>query len=153
MGDLSLKTELAQYVRSKIIAVISTVSKEGKPMSATIYFLVDKDLNFYFITKTFSRKHHNIQSNPHVAMVVGTDNEPVTVQIEGFAEKVEDGLVFKEKFHEFVDLLSRNRYVGPIFQLAPDDNELVMYKIVPDWVRWLDLRGEKVDGNFKQVIP
>lgn len=153
MGELSLRTEVTQYLRSKTIAVISTISKEGKPMSATIYFLVDNDFNFYFITKTFTRKHHNIQLNPNIAMVVGTDNEPVTLQIEGVAEKVEDELVFKEKFHKFVELFAKNRYVGPIFQLAPDDNKLVMYKIVPNWVRWLDLRGDKVDGSFVQVVP
>jgi general stress protein 26 len=153
MSDISIHSQLIEYLRNQTIAVVSTVSPEGKPMSATVYFIVDNDFTFYFITKTFSRKHKNLEQNPNISMVVGTENKPVTVQMEGSAERIVDKDIFKERFDNFVDLLSKNNYVGPIFQLSEEDNELVIYKVKPNWLRWLDLRGEKSNGGFVQIIP
>lgn len=150
---LSVETQLMQFLHSKSIAVVSTLSPAGLPTSATVYFVVDDDFNFYFITKTFSRKFKNLSTNPNASMVVGTDNEPATAQIEGKVERVVDHAIFMEKFRQFEEIFSHNSYVAPIFQMAPDDNNLVMFKLVPNWLRWLDLRAEKVDGGFVQIIP
>lgn len=153
MDKQSQKTQLLEFINGKSIAVVSTVTPQNKPMSATVYFVVDDNLNFYFTTKTFSRKYRNILENPNVSMVVGTDNEPVTAQIEGVAQKINDKSEFDRFFVKFHEIFSKNSYVAPIFQLSPVDNTLVMFKITPNFIRWLDLRGDKVDNDFVQIIP
>lgn len=115
---------------------------------------MDDKFNFYFTTKAFTRKHENIQHNPNVAIVVGTENEPVTAQIQGVATRITDVAEGQWVMGEMKRIFEGNSYVAPLFQMSPDTkNEVVFYKITPDWIRWLDLRGEKVDGDFVQILP
>ena len=69
-----------KFLKEKQLAVVSTVSAEGKPESATVLYFIDDDFNFYFITRRNTRKFGNLQStNNNVAIVVGTELAPVTV--------------------------------------------------------------------------
>lgn len=142
------------FLRSKKIAVISTVSKAGQVMASTVYYVLDDKFNIYFTTKAFTRKHENIQHNPNVAVVVGTENEPVTAQIQGVAKRVTDTKEAQWVMGQMKLIFEGNKYVAPLFQISPDNNnEVVFYKITPNWIRWLDLRGEKIDGDFVQILP
>jgi len=153
MSTTTAQTEFMEYLRSKSIAVISTVSPNGQPMSATIYFAVDENFNFYFSTKHFTRKHTNLEHNHEVALVIGTGNEPATAQIQGTAEKITDPKEFELKMALMEKVLFKNDYVAPLFQMQSDKNEIELYKITPTWIRWFDFRGEKADGGFIQILP
>ncbi len=155
MVDTKIQLDFMEFLRSNSVAVISTVSSDGQPESATIYFVVDGKFTFYFMTKNFSRKYTNLETNPKVALVIGTENEPVTAQIQGTAQRITD----PKEFDKTMDLLRqnflKNDYVAPLFQLRPERNDIVAYKVIPLWMRWLDLRSdkEKVDGDFIQIMP
>lgn len=153
MAQASDITDVMTFLRSKSVAVISTVSPEGKPQAATIYFTVNQSFQFYFLTKTFARKYKNISLNPRVALVVGTESEPVTVQVEGAAAKISDQGEFNAQFENMTKIFSKMEYVAPMFQLSEGQNELVIFKITPDWIRFLDLRGTKSNGSFIQILP
>lgn len=142
-----------EFLRSKSVAVLSTVASSGQPMSAAVYFTVDTHFNFYFMTKNFSRKYENLESNPNVALVVGSENEPVTAQVQGKAEKIVDQQEELSVLEELKKVFFKNTYVAPLYQLSEEKNKMVIYKITPTWVRWLDLRGEKVNGEFVQILP
>lgn len=146
-------TEFIEFLRSKTTAVISTVSPAGQPMAATIYFVVDDDFNFYFTTKSFTRKNQNLETNPNVALVVGTQSEPVTAQIQGVATRITNQGEIDLRMGQIEEIFAKNQYVAPLFQLAPPRNEVLVYKITPNWMRWLDLRGDKTDGDFVQILP
>lgn len=152
MVDLETKNKFFEFVKSKQTAVIATISNTGKPSAATIYFLMDEDLNLYFMTKKFARKFENLQFDHEIALVIGIDNEPVTVQIEGGASQIIEEKEFEQRLRQLQEKFFRNEYVAPLFQLASDKNELIIYKITPKWIRWLDLRGEKKDGEFIQIL-
>lgn len=153
MSIETIGTDFMQYLRSKTIAVISTVSPTGQPMAATIYFVIDDKFNFYFTTKSFTRKHENLEHNPNVALVIGADNEPVTAQIQGKAERITEQGEIDLRMSQIEEIFGKNEYVAPLFQLAPPRNEVLVYKITPNWMRWLDLRGDKTDGDFIQIMP
>ncbi len=154
MTYLSQNSELMSFLRSTSIAVVATVSKDGQAMAATVYFVVDDKFNFYFTTKAFTRKNENLHHNKNVALVVGTENEPVTAQIQGVAEQVVDETRVQWIMGEMKKIFKGNTYVAPLFQVSPDqNNNVVFYKITPNWIRWLDLRGDKVDGDFVQILP
>jgi len=144
-----------QFLRSNSVAVISTVASDGQPESATIYFVVNGKFTFYFMTKNFSRKYTNLETNPKVALVIGTENEPVTAQIQGTAEKITDPKEFDKAMSLLEQNFLKNEFVAPLFQLSPEKNDIIIYRITPSWMRWLDLRSdkEKVDGDFIQIIP
>jgi general stress protein 26 len=156
MVDSKTQIDFMEFLRSKLVAVLSTVAPDGQPESATIYFNVGENYSIYFMTKNFSEKYKNLESNPKVALVVGTENEPVTAQIQGIAEKITDPKEIDLRLKELMQRFLRNDYVAPLFQMSPPDkNKVVVYKITPFWIRWLDLRSEKekVDGDFAQILP
>ena len=155
MTDPQTQREFMEFVRSKSVAVLSTVTPDNLPESATIYFVIGENYTLYFMTKTFSRKYTNLEKNPHAALVIGTENEPATAQIQGIAEKITDPEEFDKRMEMLKQNFFKNDYVAPLFQMAPEKNDLVIYKVIPSWIRWLDLRSEKekVAGGFIQIIP
>lgn len=155
MIDPQTHVDFMEFLKSKSVAVISTVGVDGQPESATIYFVVGENFTFYFMTKNFSRKYANLEKNPKIALVVGSENVPVTAQIQGTAAKITDEKEFDRRLEMLKQNFLKNEYVAPLFQISPEKNELVIYKITPAWIRWLDLRSEKgkVDGGFVQILP
>lgn len=145
--------ECMEYLRTQSIAVLATISSKGLPMASTLYFVVDGDFNFYFTTKMFTRKYQNLINNPNAALVVGTENEPVTVQIEGTVRLITDKSEIETVMNNIIKVFGKNRYVAPLFQLAPEKNDIVVFKLTPNWIRWLDQRGDKADSEFVQIIP
>lgn len=157
MTDEINKNKFLDFLKSKNVAVISTVSEANQPMSATIYYVVDNDFNFYFMTKSFTRKFRNLKHNKEVALAVGTENTPVTAQIQGTAEQITDIKEFEERFKEMTKILQENKYVGPLFEIVAnedaDHNEIMLFKVTPTWIRWLDLREDLNNNNFVQILP
>jgi general stress protein 26 len=152
VADLAVKTKFLEFVKSKYTAVIASVSYTGNPAAATIYFFMDEDLNIYFMTKKFARKFENLQNDHNVALVIGIDNEPATVQIEGIASQITEGEEFDLRMEQLQKKFFHNDFIAPLFQLSPDKNEIILYKITPKWIRWLDLRGENKNGDFVQIL-
>lgn len=154
MVNPEIQKDFMEFLRSQEIAVVATVGANGEPMAATVYFLVDDQFHFFFLTKTFARKHENLAKNKTIALVIGTENHPVTAQVQGTAEKLSDPL-FGEWLQKFIQSFSKNEFVAPLFQLAPEKNDIVIYQVTPTWIRWLDLRREKdkVDNTFVQILP
>ena len=152
MVDSQTRAELVEFLKSKNPAVLSTISSSGQPMSATLYFTFDEYMNFYFMTKSYTRKHANLQQNSEVALVIGTENTPATVQIQGKAARITDVKEFDLWMGKLRDIFFKDEFVAPLFQMSPKDNEIVIYKVVPSWIRWLVLRGEKTNGGFTQIL-
>jgi general stress protein 26 len=153
MIDEVVKTKFLNFLKSKSVAVISTVSETCKPESATIYFAVDDDFTFYFMTKSFTRKYKNLEKNPEVSLVVGTENVPVTVQIQGRAERIEDEIEIDKRLEQLRATFTKNDFVGPLFELVGEKNEVLLFKITPSWIRWLDMREGTDHNEFLQVLP
>jgi|SRR6185437_1828568 len=152
MVDFTTKTKFLDFVKSKFTAVIATVSYTGKPTAATIYFIMDENLNMYFLTKKFARKFENLQNDHNVALVIGIDNEPATAQIEGIASQIINEKELDLRLGQLQEKFFNNDFVAPLFQLSSDKNDLILYKITPKWIRWLDLRGESKTGDFVQIL-
>jgi len=81
-----VKKELTyQFIAQQKLGVVSTINSENKPESAVVGIAVSENLEIIFDTVKASRKYRNIIRDPHVAFVIGWDNE-ITVQYEGIAE-------------------------------------------------------------------
>lgn len=119
------------------------------PEAATIYYVVDEDFNFYFLSESNSRKVENFRKNPHVALVVGTEDAPVTAQIEGDVSQLENGEEFMEKFEELEKVSHQGEY-KPVLESLKDRPGGVIYKIKPTWLRWTDFRESS--GEMRSQI-
>lgn len=83
----------------KIIAdnnymTLATCTQKGEPWAAVVFYVYDKDYNFYFLSAIDSRHAKNIEKNPKVSAVMFDSSAPIgtsdEVQIEGNAEEVDE---------------------------------------------------------------
>jgi len=133
-----VKKELTyQFIAQQKLGVVSTINSENKPESAVVGIAVSENLEIIFDTVKASRKYRNIIRDPHVAFVIGWDNE-ITVQYEGIAEVLGNG-----------DEADRLRAV--YYHVYPDGKEraatwpgLVHIKVTPKWLRYSDFNEPPV---------
>ncbi|HVV56580.1 MAG TPA: pyridoxamine 5'-phosphate oxidase family protein [Mucilaginibacter sp.] len=123
------KEFICQYIRQHKLAVVSTVNEDNRPESALVGIAVSDFGEIIFDTVTSSRKYGNIVHNPHVAVVIGWEDE-TTLQYEGSAEVLNN------------DMASDN-YREIYYAAWPDGREraetwpgLVHIKITPKWARY-----------------
>lgn len=135
------KQELYEFVRTKRYAVVSTVTAEGRPEAALVGFAVTPEMELIFDTLRSARKWGNLQANPHVAAVIGWDNE-ITVQLEGEAEEP-IGAELERRQEQY-------------FEVWPDGRERLRWPgitwiaVRPRWVRYCDYNApeRKVEFDF-----
>lgn len=148
----SIKRQALEFLKNKEIAVISTVSENNEPTAATILFSVDDDFNFYFITRRQTRKFKNLQINKNIAIVVGTELEPGTIQIQGEAQ-----LLKENEAEKFIKEMTKNKkdlldlYSGPFLSISGID--FAIFKVKINWMRYLKLDLEEMKEEYHQIIP
>lgn len=116
------------FIKQHKLAVLSTLSNDGKPQAALVGFAVSGDLEIIFDTVKTSRKYQNLLKNSSVALVIGWNNE-TTVQYEGIAAELigDDAYYYKEIYFEvYKDGRERDK-------TWPD---IVHFKISPKWIRY-----------------
>jgi general stress protein 26 len=119
--------ELLYQLRKSSLAVLATVSPEAKPESALVGFAVTDSFEIIFDTLETTRKSINLRLNPHIALVIGWDNE-TAVQYEGIADEPAGAeLEFLKEiyFQVFPD--------GPLRQTWPG---ISYFRVRPTWIRY-----------------
>ena len=124
-----MKDIIYQFITGQKLGVVSTVNPENKPESAVVGIAVSESLEIIFDTLTTSRKYQNILHNPHVAFVIGWDEE-ITVQYEGIADVLDNGG-------------EADRLREIYYRTYPDGREraatwpgLVHVRVTPRWIRY-----------------
>lgn len=125
------KELIYQFIAKQKLGVVSTVNAENKPEAGVVGIAFSENLEIIFDTIKASRKYKNILRDPHVALVIGWDNE-ITVQYEGIAEVLGNG-----------DQAQQLREI--YYKTYPDGREraatwpgLVYIKVTPKWIRYSD---------------
>ena len=90
------------------MGILSTVSSDGTPWGSAVYFVVDNDFKFYFVTRTGTLKFENVEANPKAALTIADSASQVTVQLTGTVSRVP----VKEYFDVIFDKLGDIRPEG-----------------------------------------
>ena len=151
IADEKIKKEAMAFLKKRKLAVISTVSLDGKPESAMVLYFIDDDNNLFFITRNDTRKAANIAQNKNVSLVISTELGPSTMQMSGEAERIEEA----GKQNEFLANLTKDTilqalYYGPFLSLMGVNFSL--YKIKITWARWLTLDLKGLREVYYQII-
>lgn len=89
--DFSDRQErIYNFLRSCPIGVLSTVTPNGEPHGAVIYFTVDKEFNVSFVTKSETHKYENIKHSNQVTLTVYEPSTQTSAQIIGKATEITD---------------------------------------------------------------
>ncbi len=159
------KDEVLRFIRSKLVAVVASVCPDGTPEAATMFYWVnDVDENgfgLYFLTRRQTRKVQNILANPAVAVVVGTEFAPETVQMNGVASVVEaaDAMEGMRELHELLRKhpVQSALYAAAFFPKNPfgaiEGEDFVLIKFRPSWIRHMTVDKKAKVAEYTQIIP
>ncbi len=132
---------------------IATVSQNGQPHAAAVYFVNDNQLNFYFISKPDSQHCLDLAANLLAAISIssplsnwqninGLQMRGKITEIVSIQQKLKAETLYQEKF-PFVKTLqnevAKNRW----------------YVFSPEWLRWIDNRihfGHKQEWFGNELI-
>jgi nitroimidazol reductase NimA-like FMN-containing flavoprotein (pyridoxamine 5'-phosphate oxidase superfamily) len=126
----------------RLTAVVGSCHSDGNSHVATVYYYVDNNFNFYFLTATNTEKYQNLLENPNAAIVIGFGPAYTTIQGQGTAL-----LLTKASEEENVAiahikkrLQDHNDETWPIFQLdAYDSESIAVFKLIPQKLKLLNL--------------
>lgn len=82
--------DIYHFLFAHPVGVLSTVTPDGDPHGAVIYYSIDRSFNISFLTKDRTRKFDNITHHDHVTLTVFDPATLFTAQITGVATKIAD---------------------------------------------------------------
>ncbi len=127
------RAQFVAFIRERGLAVVATHGGDGRPEAALIGVAASDWAEIIFDTSVRSRKYRNIQMSPHVALVIGWDDE-VTVQCEGTADILHGA--------------ERDRCLRAYCDQYPDgeqravDPDIAYIRVRPSWIRHSDYRPD-----------
>lgn len=147
-----------KFLSAHRAATLATVNAKKKPDAATVFYIVDKDLTIYFMTRIESRKFRNLEMQHEVAMVISDEQTMETIQLSGTAERIEN---FEEERGVLSKLWTadyRNpNWPGPAVKLFESGHsvQLAVVKVVPQEMTYAVFERQdkgKYGSFFEKVI-
>lgn len=125
---------IKRFLQTNLLGVLSTVSADGLPHAAPIYFVSSFTYELYFITARGTQKCKNIEYKNDVVLTVVDDSRTETIQVRGKAVEAPDMIdntlrQLAEKLHYgsgFLDKLPVLKY---------KDQDKVVMRILPSEIR------------------
>jgi len=138
IGDISPENaqQIRQFVDSHPDGVIATVTADGQPQASVVYFSVDDELNFYFTTKSETRKAHNIGKGAPISIAIHDAAAQTVVKAAGQAEALSDAGETLEVYRRTVHSAQTSGpdTVPPIARISA--GEFLAYRIAPDFLEF-----------------
>jgi general stress protein 26 len=155
MEQQKTKNEVLSFLNDHAVAVLATISNSQAPIASAMYFTVDDNFNFFFLTKSTTRKSIHMQENGKVAIVVVAHNSPISVQVEGIAHIVSDPMEHREALNQIAERSARQGkkfWPPPVSQLQ--DGEMIIFKVTPTMCCYCDFfHGKPGKAHMVQITP
>jgi len=121
---------VAEFIKSQSKAVIATVDSESQPSTSVIFYIVDKNDEIFFVTKSHTTKFENIKSNHKAALTIVDSNKPIAVNLIGTATEIteqpnRDEIMQKvfqlsySELHDFAPIIKLHKGSFSVFKFTP----------------------------------
>ncbi len=132
MEQAELRIIVKDFLNSHRKAVFSTVDEQGLPTTSLMLYVIDDSLNVFFGTRRSFAKYAHVKANPTMSLSVidGTVDPLKVVDMRGVAEEL------SPENQENVYRFFKDKNPAKYYVEGADD--FVMFKITPQFVRWLD---------------
>lgn len=131
-------TKVREYLQGSATTLQIATVCDGQPWVASVYFVVDDDLNVYWLSWPERRHSQDIAVNPRVAAVVAVkqDQPVIGVQFAGNAEIVTD----IDSVHKVAPLYVAKYGQGEKFveHYEAGTNRHQLYRLTPSEVQLFD---------------
>lgn len=118
------------------LAVIATVAPNCLPQAAVVGISVKPNLELLFGTSRNTRKYRNLQNSPMVAAVIGWEKGR-SAQYEGEVKELA-GKELEECLRVYLaEMPSAAKFMDP--------KESVFYKIIPRFIKYIDISRDPWD--------
>ncbi len=148
------KTKAWEYLKNNHLAVLATISShDGNPQASLVFYVTDDDFYLYLVINQDSRKMQNIAKNNHVALVIGQENKPMSMQVVGTAEILEDSEkkdIVAKQYLDIAKASNPNSPNWPPIMKIRTLTDFVFLKITIDWCKFSDFQGSEaytIEGN------
>ena len=146
--------QITKFLQSNHTAVICTSNKQtSEPHGAVVYFSITSRLHLYFVTKTDTTKHRNLQTNPQVAAVVYDTAAQKTVQIKGTARILNDPQKLQTALELMVQYSRDSASISTLPISRLDAGQYVLYQIIPKVIRFGDFKYTPTEEIYQSVMP
>jgi general stress protein 26 len=129
------KEQVLSFIKTRKHAVISTCGRNQHPEAALIGFGETDAYQLFFGTYSSSRKYKNLQENDKVALVIGWEEDYITVQYEGTATEV-----FGQELEKYLELYHKKVPSAAKYRNHPQQT---YFKVTPTWIRYSDLSSDE----------
>lgn len=131
-----VKNDMISFLKDNFVMEIATV-RDNKPAVTPVIYVIDDDLNFYFVTYRTSVKAQNLINNPVCSFTIWQFSQ-ICIQADGIASIVEDEKRKEWVIDAFADAATKDsNFWAPIFRIKRGD--YCLFQIKPTWMRVLDL--------------
>lgn len=151
MPDQSKKSEALSFLKTQRVAVLGTIDEAGYAHMTPMYFGVDDDFNFYFITHSKTKKMLNIERTKSASILIFNQEQFKVVQGKGLTLEVND----IDKFKAILKILPKLDFHAFKFEWPPPINkftegEIIAVHLQPQELYYGDFASSTsgVDGNF-----
>lgn len=144
-----LKKEVLDFLQKHYLFTLATVGEKYQPHAAVLYYFIDNDFNFYFITRKGSEKFRNLTNNSKVAFVVFEEELRQSVQAQGIGEIAE---ISGESENKIIQKLLENGHKKNMDSFVPlmslyTESSIVLFRVKIKSIKWL-----KVDKGDQMIL-
>lgn len=146
MDQAALKDIVRTFLNNHRKAVFATIDDQGLPNTSLMLYVIDDELNVYFGTRKSFSKYSQISKQPTISLsVIEEVLDPLkVVDLRGKAYEVPADQL--EETHAFFKSKNFSKYY------VEGAEDFVMFKMSPDFIRWLDAEsGELQIVNVHEV--
>lgn len=144
------------FLKQHPMGVLSTVSVDGNPWGAAIYYVADEDFNFYFVTRVETFKYQNLDKHPKAALTVADADSQTTVQATGIISKVPVKDYMDIVFNKLAKVRPRDDlHWAPPIEKIHAGNYMPLY-LTPTKLQYADYKQRKSDIHadyIEKIIP
>lgn len=132
MNQTELRQTVIDFLNNHRKAVFSILDTDGLPTTSLMLYVIDDEMNVYFGTRKAFSKYEHVRNHPIVSLsVIEEVLDPLkVVDLRGTVTEVPAEET--ESIHAFFK--SKN----PAKYYVEGAEDFVMFKLKPDFVRWLD---------------
>jgi len=119
-----------EFIKAHSRAVIATVDVNGQPSTSIIFYVMDKNDELHFITKSQTKKFENLKLNNKAGVTITDTEKPIAVNAEGTVievveQQLRDALmqeIFKlsySELHDYAPIIKLHKGSFSVLKFVP----------------------------------